>query len=93
MDATVTLAPDLPTLPHRAPSRAPSRARKTDEGARTLIPAAPALVLALILTLVLALVLAVQAWGLPALTLAALGLVPVMFALFAWICWPFPSQR
>lgn len=34
------------------------------------------------------LVLAVMQWGLVAITIVALALVPVMFALFIWICWP-----
>lgn len=35
------------------------------------------------------LVLAVQSWGLAALTLTALAAVPMMFAFFIYICWPF----
>ena len=35
-----------------------------------------------------ALVLAVKTWGLVALTMAALPLVPVMFAIFFWISLP-----
>jgi hypothetical protein len=42
----------------------------------------------LVVILVTALVLAVQTWGLAALVLSALGLVPVMFALFVWITLP-----
>ncbi|MFT4150451.1 MAG: hypothetical protein QM656_09655 [Paracoccaceae bacterium] len=38
--------------------------------------------------LVLCLVLAVKVWGLAALTLAALAMVPVMFAFFIAISWP-----
>ena len=34
------------------------------------------------------LVLAVKTWGLVALTMVALCMVPVMFALFIWISWP-----
>jgi hypothetical protein len=34
------------------------------------------------------LVLAVKTWGLVVLTMAALCMVPVMFALFIWISWP-----
>ncbi len=36
-------------------------------------------------------VLAVKIWGPVALTMAALALVPVMFALFIWISWPFST--
>ena len=36
-----------------------------------------------------ALVLAVMQWGPVVLTLAALCAVPVMFAFFIYICWPF----
>lgn len=38
------------------------------------------------------LVLAVKTWGLVALTLTAVSLVPMIFALFIWMCWPFPSR-
>lgn len=34
------------------------------------------------------LVLAVKTWGVVALTMAALPMVPLMFALFIWISWP-----
>ena len=34
------------------------------------------------------LVLAVKTWGLVVLTMVALCMVPVMFALFIWISWP-----
>ena len=34
------------------------------------------------------LVLAVKPWGLVVLTMAALSMVPLMFALFVWISWP-----
>jgi hypothetical protein len=34
------------------------------------------------------LVLAVKTWGLVVLTIVALCMVPVMFALFIWISWP-----
>ena len=42
---------------------------------------------------VTALVLAVKTWGLVALTLTAVSLVPVMFVLFVWICWPLPTRK
>lgn len=42
----------------------------------------------LVTILVTALVLAVQTWGLPALVLAALALVPVMFALLVILARP-----
>lgn len=35
------------------------------------------------------LVLAVKTWGLAVLTLTALGMVPLMFAFFVYISWPF----
>lgn len=35
------------------------------------------------------LVLAIKIWGLAVLTLTALGMVPLMFAFFVYICWPF----
>jgi hypothetical protein len=34
------------------------------------------------------LVLAVKTWGLVVLTMVALCMVPLMFALFVWISWP-----
>lgn len=34
------------------------------------------------------LVLAIKTWGIMVLTLTALALVPVMFAIFIWITWP-----
>ena len=34
------------------------------------------------------LVLAVKTWGLVVLTMVALCMVPVMFAVFVWISWP-----
>jgi hypothetical protein len=34
------------------------------------------------------LVLAVKTWGIVVLTMVALCMVPVMFALFIWISWP-----
>lgn len=37
-------------------------------------------------------VLAIMKWGLAALTLTAMALVPLMFILFVCICWPFPSK-
>jgi hypothetical protein len=42
----------------------------------------------LIVILVTALVLAVQAWGLAALVVTAVSLVPVIFALLIWITLP-----
>ncbi|MGL4235489.1 hypothetical protein [Tabrizicola sp.] len=42
----------------------------------------------LIVIALTALVLAVQAWGLPALVLTALALVPVIFVLLIWITLP-----
>ena len=30
-----------------------------------------------------------KTWGLAVLTLTALGMVPLMFAFFVYICWPF----
>ena len=38
-------------------------------------------------------VLAVMTWGLVALTMTALCMVPVMFAVFVYICWPFPPRK
>jgi hypothetical protein len=32
---------------------------------------------------------AAKTWGIFVFTLAALAAVPVMFAFFIWICWPF----
>jgi ABC-type polysaccharide/polyol phosphate export permease len=46
------------------------------------------LVFYIIVILLTALVLAVKTWGLVALTMAALPLVPVMFAIFVWISFP-----
>lgn len=48
----------------------------------------PDVILYAIVIALTALVLAVMTWGLPALTMTALAMVPVMFALFIWICWP-----
>lgn len=42
----------------------------------------------LIVILLTALVLAVQVWGLPALVLTAVALVPVIFVLLLWITLP-----
>lgn len=42
---------------------------------------------ALVIALTL-LVLAVMQWGLAAITITALAMVPVMFAFFVYICWP-----
>lgn len=42
----------------------------------------------LLVIAVTVLVLAVQTWGLVVLTLTALCMVPLMFALFIWISWP-----
>ncbi|NPD16237.1 hypothetical protein HOY34_13630 [Xinfangfangia sp. D13-10-4-6] len=42
----------------------------------------------LIPVLVLGMVLAIQTWGLAALAMAALAMVPVMFAFFVAISWP-----
>lgn len=47
-----------------------------------------ALIYHLLLIALTLLVLAVKVWGLVALTMAALAMVPVMFALFLWISWP-----
>lgn len=80
----MTLALD-PGFSSAAPAQSPDHPRtkafETDAGAETLIWAAPILVLGLVL--------AVQTWGIVALTVFALSLVPVMFALFVYICWPF----
>lgn len=46
------------------------------------------LVFYLLVIALTALVLAVKTWGLVALTLTALAMVPVMFALLIWICRP-----
>jgi hypothetical protein len=37
-------------------------------------------------------IMAVKIWGLAALTLAALALVPLMFLFFVMISWPYPSK-
>ncbi len=42
----------------------------------------------LIVIALTALVLAVQVWGLPALVLTALALIPVIFALLIWVTLP-----
>lgn len=42
-----------------------------------------------VVILITALVLGVMQWGPAVLTLAALCAVPVMFAFFIYICWPF----
>lgn len=63
-------------MPSKAARRAPSRLKGAN------------LVFALVALIVLALTLAVNAWGVVVLTLAALLLVPVMFALFIWISLP-----
>ena len=42
----------------------------------------------LLVIAVTVLVLAVKTWGLVALTMVALCMVPLMFALFIWISWP-----
>lgn len=39
-----------------------------------------------------AVILAVKVWGLVALTLTALALVPLMFLFFVAISWPYPSK-
>lgn len=39
--------------------------------------------------IVLGIVLAVQTWGFAALTMVALACVPLMFAFFVAVCWPF----
>ena len=46
-----------------------------------------------LVVLVTAVVLAIKLWGLAALTLTALALVPVMFVFFVVICWPLPKRR
>ncbi len=78
----MTLAAD-PGFAAAAAPRAHARSKRfeTDAEAETVIWAAPAVVLALVL--------AVQTWGLAALTMFALCLVPLMFAFFVYICWPF----
>jgi hypothetical protein len=42
-----------------------------------------------VIILMTVLILAAKAWGIFVFTLAALAAVPVMFAFFIWICWPF----
>lgn len=79
---SLVTAADLPAQTH---TRAPSKAFETDAVSETLIWAAPIVLLGLVLS--------VQTWGLPALTIFALTLVPLMFSFFIYICWPFPSRR
>ncbi len=81
---TLALDPELVQPALAKPVRPAHRRTKdfeTDAGAELVIWAAPAVVLALVL--------AVQTWGLAALTVFALCLVPLMFAFFIYICWPF----
>lgn len=65
---------------HPLSPKVPRRAASRLKGAN--------LVFALLALVVVALALAVKAWGAVALTMAALPLVPVMFALFIWISLP-----
>ena len=46
-----------------------------------------------IVVLVTCVILAIKAWGLAALTVTALALVPIMFVFFVSITWPYPSKR
>ena len=71
----VTLAADI-DLPRRA-DHARSPEDTTAEFLLWLMP-----------TLLLAVVLGIKIWGLAALTMVALALVPVMFAIIIWITLP-----
>ncbi|PTE16014.1 hypothetical protein [Pseudogemmobacter blasticus] len=81
----MTLAADL-DLPRAAlsaparPAHGASKHSETDAAAETVLWAVPIVLLALVL--------AVQTWGLVALTLTAVTLVPVIFVLLIWITLP-----
>ena len=72
-------APPRPAAPAR-PSHGASKYSETDAAAETVLWAVPIVLLALVL--------AVQTWGLVALTLTAVTLVPVIFVLLIWITVP-----
>jgi hypothetical protein len=71
----VTLAADI-DLPRHA-AHAPAKEDTTAEFLLWLMP-----------TILLALVLAIKVWGIAALSMVALALVPVMFAIIIWITLP-----
>lgn len=65
---------------HPLPPKAAPRSRLRLKGAN--------LVFALIALMVVGLAIAVKTWGVVALTMAALPLVPLMFVIFIWISLP-----